>query len=803
MVSQVSILHGQPLAVGHNDLWHVLRHNVELTPQTAMGMIHAERGVTSRDLVACHRLAATLAKQLGSTVPQGRVVAIAAACPLEALVSMWGCVEAGYDFGLVDSRVSPEWMDRLKSALGAVVLAGAGVAVDHCVDLQVEVLALGESEPSLAPPTMATERVFVVTGGSTGAANIAWRSATELAADTPKAQRSLSIHSTESVHGGLELLRRTGSPAWTVDPREARSFPNEVSRLIDIERIEQLNASAQTMRTLLRLFKRAPAADLSSLTSVSLSSAGVTRGFAGAVREAFADLGVATIEINTEYGLSELGTIASGVAPQAEIGGDNLGRPIPLAHISPGRSVRIANAAHPVPHSTVGLIETKSEINPFLGYAREVQPSVSLSPAGWVSTGDYGSIDANGLSVLGRAAVNNLPIDVRILNLEQRLRAVCGVEPGQLWIVPHDGRWVGCYVPQQSHLPSVRLDLHNELSVLVAEELGLQVTLRAIRSVPLTRSGTVARHRLATTPEAPPPDAPTDLIRIRGDLSQAWKRSLGVETRVQAHDRYDGHGGSTQGLISLIATIEQVYSVDLEHATIFADPTTAVLETELLVALSRKTQLPHDHVDRVPRALESVLSMWPGEPLPGTRLLRQVATGPAPTAPLLWVANASAQADTLGLELNPLVHLFVTRSLSGIDGQSYQPQVVESVSRIVVDDLETSSVDIDRLVIGGGCQSAIIAIGIARELHRRERVPAHLVLVEWEWPDRGGWHGPTTLVFGDENERLAPFHAPGSRLLDVFPEKRTSMIAGGHSDWWRAGHTGELSELLSDIALFP
>lgn len=204
MVPQASIMYGPRRALSNMSLWQALR-NREFGSQNVMATIDANGAATTRHLATCHGQAAALAGQLEMAVSPNEVVAVATSCPLEALVWMWACVEAGLDFGLVDPRVPETWFDRLQTTLGSVSVGSTDVAGRHKIDLVVDALEVHTAEPAQNPPPRLTERVFVATSGSAGAARIAWRSATVLADAVGRTQcRNLSAYSAESAHGGVE-----------------------------------------------------------------------------------------------------------------------------------------------------------------------------------------------------------------------------------------------------------------------------------------------------------------------------------------------------------------------------------------------------------------------------------------------------------------------------------------------------------------------------------------------------------------------------------------------------------------------
>ncbi|MET9070688.1 FadD3 family acyl-CoA ligase [Streptomyces sp. NPDC004232] len=163
------------------------------------------------------------------------------------------------------------------------------------------------------------------------------------------------------------------------------------------------------------------------------------------------ELGVETVL--TAYGLSE----ASGVVTMCRRGDDPLLIASTSGRAIPGTEVRVADASGaPVPDGAAGEVLVRG-FNVMQGYYGDTEATAAtISPDGWLSTGDVGVLDASGnLRITDRikdmfivGGFNAYPAEIEqllALHPEVREAAVIGVpdarlgEVGKAYVVRHPG----------------------------------------------------------------------------------------------------------------------------------------------------------------------------------------------------------------------------------------------------------------------------------------------------------------------------------------------------------------------------
>lgn len=413
---------GEPLAVFR----HRQRSLGELLERSrdfgdAEYLVTTERRLSFTDhLEEVAALARALHQEHG--VVRGDRVAICAANGPEWIVAFWATVSLGaIAVGMNSMWAAPELADGLELTEPRVLIADAPRRA-LAGDVTLPVLAVETDLPAMverhrgaelapAPVDEDDPAVILFTSGTSGRAKGATHShrnvicalwfhllndavAAELGA--PQSERrfllATPLFHIAALHNLAVIRLAVGDTAVI---HLGRFDIDRVLRLVEAERVTNWGAVPTMLSRVVELGDRLGDYDLSSLRTISVSSAPSSPRLKAALRAA---LPVAGRTLGTSYGLTESST-ATTVALAAELAAD----PETVGRAVPTMAVEIRNDAGQVlPNGVEGEICLRGP-QMMLGYWRNPQATADSSAEhGWYRTGDLGTMDAGRLRISSR-----------------------------------------------------------------------------------------------------------------------------------------------------------------------------------------------------------------------------------------------------------------------------------------------------------------------------------------------------------------------------------------------------------------
>jgi acyl-CoA synthetase (AMP-forming)/AMP-acid ligase II len=306
--------------------------------------------------------------------------------------------------------------------------------------------------------------------------------------------------------------------------------------------------------------------DLSSVLLLGLSSAPLPPAVAAGLVEAFPSATLIDDYATTEAGPAQTRMLHDPRRP------GSVGRP------ADGTGVRVVGAnGRPLPPGAVGEVWLRAHGVPPRSYHDDPEATSRVFVGGWARTGDLGYLDADGyLFLVDRSSdlVVSGGFNVSTLQVEACLHEHPAVAEAAVFAVPHPtmGEMVAAAV-----VPRAPLDTA-ELRAFLRDRLaGHQIPrwVAVVDELPRSLSGKVLKRKLRERYER---QATTDGAEPRTEteqvLARIWAEALRLG-RIGVHDDFFGSGGDSLSGARLVATIGQVFEVDLPMDVLFEAPTIA------------------------------------------------------------------------------------------------------------------------------------------------------------------------------------------------------------------------------------
>lgn len=724
----------------------------------------------------------------------GRPLLVVANSITELAVGVWACIEACRSFGfwsLPTGRLAEDLIGlrHFQQTIDATVLTAPDVpAVDGAIAMaQLEAEGSAELTPQTAdrPETS----MFIATSGSGAGFHVVRRDADEAALRVGLAETaSAMVFSLSSITGGLGVITRIGRGLHTMEPAQFLARPRAFLELVAEHRCERIVVPPLAIAPFAYAVSEAPDIDLGSVAALVIGSDLITPGGLAPLLDHVVDRCDPSVGISVGYGMTEIGFIAGQLYQPEDIADMAHDRPVLLGPAAKGRTIRVVDDSGQVLRwGQVGSVEVDIATRCFIEYAGNPEATNAVfTDDGWFRTGDLGFVEDYKLSLVGRRRIGEGSLVERVANLETTIGMLPGAVPGLAWIAPmtadESGDLAAYFCAEPELTATAHRDLQNTVEALLVREHDLVSSSRAIarHGLALTRTGKVHRPSLYERPAMPAPGSPTRPASILLDLTVAWNRSLGRELTAHADrsELFADAGGSSAGLLSLIAATEASYSTRLDLAAVFEKPCLDTLLSAVLAA--RNAPAPrHDPQALAQQAIVAVRSLvgtWRGHAVGSNALLRDANTSGG-HAPLLWVFNWDVEFDLLAAEIGVDYPLYATRSLAALPGHTYTPETVAALSGAIADDVVEAGLA-DRLVVGGNCQGGILALEVARTLADRGYAPPPLLLLDWNY-DRGDYGGAVTLINGSDSEV-----AQDSSADSGFANPTVTTVTGEHGHYF-------------------
>jgi len=798
-----AILHGPRLSTPHRRFADWLRDYAEEHPEVVFSEIQPD-GTPRRTTVAeihdrARRHAAGLANVLDARpaiVVSNSAIDLAAGC--------WACVEAGVDHGfwsLPPHRYAQDLAGLMTFAgeLDATILVTSRrdrVAIESAgPGPVVELDSVGAAvEPDRSYGGEHGGSLFMATSGSGQGFRIVRRHLDEVTRRlTPSQRRSLTMFELSSITGGQGTLTRLAGGLHYVSPAHFLERPETLLDVIERERIQFVSVPPSTLPIVSRLLHDASGRDLTSIETFSLGSELISAAAVAALEEALRAVGCEDVKMSVGYGMTEVGLICGKVYEPSEIELLPREEPVPLGGAWAGRSIRIVDqAGRTCPSGIVGEVEVLTEERLFVEYVGSPDATAdAFTEDGWFRTHDLGVIEDGSLTLVGRRSGGPADEVLRVARLEAQMRTTSGIAVGQLWLSPSDERYEAVYVAEDRLTPSASLDLQSALEASLLRESDLLVDVHrvAASNLPLTRTGKIHRPSLGAVPRESMPIANRiDASEIRRDVEVAWMRSLDIGDIGARRPTYAEAGGTSLGLLGLIAAIERAYGTRLSLGDFLGHPTVEGLIAATTAAVLEPS-LDRRDADG-PAFVRALLGTWPGKAVRRAPHLR-VANRRGSARPLVWIFNWEHEYRQLIGAMGDEQPIYASRSFVALPGVDYQSDSVTAMAELLVEELDAAGVLKRDPVLGANCQAAILVLELAARLTERGDVLDRVVLLD-AVPSAHRYVGPVTVLVGDDD-----VHGLASDSAEPW------RLAAAHGDYFIEPGLSELARMLAGLTVAP
>ena len=665
-------------------------------------------------------------------------------------------------------------------------------------------------------------RFLTLTSGSTGTPKLVDIGAREMRyrLDVVKGsfgdERYLNLRPFDGAFQPLYQLVPRPNGLVYIRPERAFADPLRVLRAAEEHRIEHISSTNSFFAKLVEALDERPYGGcVSSLRSLQFSGEMTSPDVAAAIVERLRSLGANEVEARFLYGSSEAGFIS--VISDRELAKETSVAAVPgvlsQGPLLAGQRLRVVDEEGAVlGHGEVGRIELCRGAQTFTGYHGDpAATSAAFTPDGWYRSGDLGFVDHVGVTVTGRVAgmiiVNGR--DVSLAQVEGQLAGVEGVEHPLVAcapVTPEGGvaeELAVFFVPAEGPGPELG-EVSAEIRRCVVESSGIAAHhLVAVPAAdfPWTSSGKVDRPRLVEGFESgrwsvlsaamPSGEGPADTdLAVPEWLADRWSHVLGLTRGAGGAGSFFDLGGDSLKFAELMIAIEDEAGVQVPAQRFFARPelaNLAMLLDESLGGASAAGGRPGGSSSprEVMRQLEAMLSSWNGERQSQASLAVGANTRGART-PIVWICQSNAEfrllADALGAD-QPLYGLRSLDQLVHVDDLT--SAMLDAVAHRYLAEILALGLG-PRLVIGGNCSGAIVALSVARKARHAGNEPRPLVLLNWMF-SFGRYEGPVTLLQGMEGGTEFALTDWEGRSIDWrpdFPLAATRVLPGGHAQYF-------------------
>lgn len=331
-----------------------------------------------------------------------------------------------------------------------------------------------------------------------------------------------------------------------------------------------------------------------------------------------------------------------------------------------------------------------------------------------------------------------------------------------------------------------------------------------LHELPLNRNGKVDRRALPSVDTEPVTGGGTaPRTATEETLVYLWRRILGND-RIGIDDHFFDLGGDSLTAFRLVHEVEDQYGIrlpveSLDRITTIADfacfvdevLTTEYTSTAVRGSVADTAATSSDLDPDVLRALQVFMTGWEGERVDDNALMFGLNTnGRLP--PLFWCFNSAQEFSEMARHLGAEQPLYGVRSLSGVLPSKklkirHDQALAERHAREILRHHSNGP-----LFIGGNCQSARIALRMARYLINHGKSVNLLCMLEQA--PQVAYPGRVALFFGRDSKKHNPFKRlsnPEIGWRRYYREVVWDVVPGAHRQYFREPNVGPLCERIA------
>lgn len=223
--------------------------------------------------------------------------------------------------------------------------------------------------------------------------------------------------------------------------------------------------------------------------------------------------------------------------------------------------------------------------------------------------------------------------------------------------------------------------------------------------------------------------APNNALEAR--IAAIWQAVLELDTQVGVDERFDWLGGDSLKALQMVMAIEEAFGIEVPPGYFGALSTVGNMAIRLAdLQWRRVPRRPEDSVGfrstRIYKELRTLTANWHGERIAADSIIVSVGGRKPAYEFVLCVQNENelqAIASALGSDFR--VHAL----RSGHLVMEYDAQTIDVLCDHYLEEIEQAHLR-GKLVVGGICQGAMIAMRLAQKLRERGRVVELVVLIE-------------------------------------------------------------------------
>ena len=302
-------------------------------------------------------------------------------------------------------------------------------------------------------------------------------------------------------------------------------------------------------------------------------------------------------------------------------------------------------------------------------------------------------------------------------------------------------------------------------------------------------------------------------------IAQKFEGSLGITT-IDREDDYFSIGGSSMLLVLMLDAIEKDFKEEIDAKSFMDFPTVRSFSAFIMahfpnnaflnrltqahkntpqqndkVTKTTKTQLSTDSLESLLQKQRDLIRSWSGVSFCDDLIYGNNIHGKE--RPIYWTFQGGEELSSLLKELGPDYPIYALRSGHLLFHK--ESAMCDKFAKYYAEQLIKSDLPMENIILGGNCQGAHIAWGMAQQLLSKGINVSLLFLMEADMDKQ--YDGNVSLIYGHNSEKHNPYlykKSPELSWETNYNSYTVDILEADHGKFFRAKNVKQLADILKD-----